>query len=118
MTETRRRIPATAAGDRAASPYRVKLVDPNFREEWTHPLDPTFTATLRPVAIPTMSADRFIIAEAYLNRGVVEVRNPDPLPVPVGGWGGPNTTLPGDVQTAFMLILQRISHLTEDERQD
>jgi len=116
MTEARaRKIPATAAGEKAAAPYRVKLVDPDARHTWQHPQDETFSVIIRPVAIPTMSTDIFVLGQRYIDAGVVEVLNPEPVRKPSGGW---TSILPGDVQTALFIEIQTLSNLTEGERRD
>lgn len=93
----------------------VKLIDPEQREVWTHPEDPDFTVTIRPVAIPTMTVDLFILGEKYIESGVVSVSNPEPVAKPVGGWC---SILPGDIQTALFVEIQGLSKLSESEEQD
>ena len=93
----------------------VKMIDPTLRHTWQHPEDKDFSVVIRPVAIPTMTTDVFVLGQAYLDRGIVEVLNPTPVPKPSGGW---TSILRGDLQTALFIEIQKLSHLTEDERRD
>jgi len=93
----------------------MKLIDPKQRETWQHPEDEEFSVVIRPVALPTMTQDLFELGKRYLEAGIVEVRNPDPVPKPVEGW---TAILPSDIQTVLFVEIQNLSHLTEDERRD